>query len=480
VSLALSARIDPKVLGPTFTYRIDRPPYFVRGAPTLEVKPGETIRVAYHNILPPILSDDAHGLPDATNLHFHGLTLSPNAPADDVLTTLLMPLGRTTYDIRVAVDQPPGIYWYHPHPHHETSWQVGNGMAGAILVDGIENVEPSLGGLRQRVIVLRQVYLHPDTDEAAVATRFCGFKNLSSRNKINYLLAHQLVRKSDDDAKTVVTLNDRPAGSVTIGLKPGERQFFRVVNATPMRNLDLAVDGELLELISQDGVPLGYLPGAERKRSVPDIVLPPGGRAEFVVTGLDRPTTLRSRTFDSGPKGDKNPAVELATLDPAAPPDAVENRLPMPSVAVKPPHDYYRTLPTAPARHRTVVLAENAEGSRFFINRKSFDMRDPAMFVAKSGTVEEWTLRNESEEVHTFHMHQVHFIVESVNGRPIPERERQWRDTYNVPYARNHVPGTAKILVDFRDPVVRGTFVFHCHILDHEDGGMMAKVRVEA
>ena len=481
--LRLSARISRQG-GPTFFYFIPAAPYWLHEAPTLEVRPGERIRVDLHNALLPIQSEDAHGLPDETNLHFHGLTTSPNPPSDDVLTTLLEPNQRTSYDVRLADDQPPGIYWYHPHAHHETSWQVGNGMAGAILVDGIENVVPSLAGLRDRLIVVRQTFLHPDRDETVTLNaRLCGLSHLSLPERTAFLRAAfrsnpAAAADLDESKSTTVTLNGRRAGTVAIGIAPHERELFRVINATPKRNLALAVDGERLDLISQDGVPLGYLPGAASAQPVAAIVIPPGGRAEFVVTGLDHPVALRSLRFDSGPKGDPDPPFALASLIDDGGADSGDPRVPAPAPRPSPRRDYYRTPPSAPVAHRLVQLEESSDGKRFFINKRAFDPSDRPMFVARSGTVEEWTLENQTQEVHTFHTHQVHFIVESVGRTSIPLSERHWVDTFNVPYERNKRAGTVKILVDFRDPIVRGTFVFHCHILDHEDGGMMAKVRV--
>ena len=99
------------------------------------------------------------------------------------------------------------------------------------------------------------------------------------------------------------------------------------------------------------------------------------------------------------------------------------------------------------------------------------------MFTAQSGTVEEWTLLNSSGQVHDFHIHQVHFIVQDIDGVTQPAG---WRDSINLPPA--HADGSesvSHVLIDFRDPLVRGTFLFHCHILKHEDGGMMAKIQVQ-
>jgi FtsP/CotA-like multicopper oxidase with cupredoxin domain len=132
------------------------------------------------------------------------------------------------------------------------------------------------------------------------------------------------------------------------------------------------------------------------------------------------------------------------------------------------------TLPVAfggvriprPAARRTIRFTEDANG--FYINGKTFDMDGPPSIVARSGTIEDWTIRNRTDEVHDFHIHQIHFAAERIDGRPVPHPV--WQDTI---VARPR--GSVELLMDFRDPVVRGTFLYHCHILDHEDQGMMAK-----
>jgi FtsP/CotA-like multicopper oxidase with cupredoxin domain len=206
---------------------------------------------------------------------------------------------------------------------------------------------------------------------------------------------------------------------------------------------------------------------------MPHVVVPPGGRAEFVVTGLKLPTLLRTRCYESGAGGDRDPQAVLAAISSqdsdaggAAPNDAPE------------PPEKAASIAAPPARlRRTIVLTEDADG--FYIDGRAFRMNAPAAVVVRAGTVEEWTLRNKTDEVHDIHIHQVHFLVESIGGKSV--YPRLWRDTVLVPVqTRDGVkttPGIARILVDFRNPAIRGTFVFHCHMLDHEDGGMMAKIK---
>ena len=211
----------------------------------------------------------------------------------------------------------------------------------------------------------------------------------------------------------------------------------------------------------------------------PDI--PPAGRAEFIVTGLDRPTVLRSACFNSGSAGDANPAVVLADLvDPrtifgtpeaAAPGSGTADAAEQPSLQVAatlPQTDHGPALPR-PVTRRTITFTEDAGG--FYIDGKTFDMDAPPSVVGRAGTVEDWTILNHTDEVHDFHIHQVHFAAERIDGRRVAVPH--WQDTVVV-----RPRGSVELLMDFRDPIVRGTFLYHCHILDHEDQGMMAKIRV--
>jgi FtsP/CotA-like multicopper oxidase with cupredoxin domain len=135
------------------------------------------------------------------------------------------------------------------------------------------------------------------------------------------------------------------------------------------------------------------------------------------------------------------------------------------------------TLP-APVAERHVDFSEDRDG--FYINKHRYVMGEPPSMTAHSGTVERWIIRNFTAEVHDFHIHQVHFLVQSIDGKPVSPA--YWADTVTVPTARfphrGVDPGTVVVLMDFRSPLIRGTFLYHCHILDHEDGGMMAGIRV--
>ncbi len=372
--------------------------------------------------------------------------------------------------MKIDPQQPPGMYWYHPHPHGLTSWEVGNGMAGAIVVEGIANEVPAASGIRERVIILGDVPADPSfaAGESSVARRGAA--------------ARRRARDSDEggdpcapEAGAQPTINGLHLA--TIGIRPGETELLRVLNASGHRYFDLSVDGRMLTLVAEDGVPIHEYPGAPQSIALSHIPIAPGGRAEFLVSGGAAPAALVSHCVQTGPGGDPAPEVVLGVLadDGGASTAGTRVRAPL---ALRRPR-FYRTPLPAPAAQRTLRFSEDDNG--FYINGAAFDAAAAPAIVAQSGTVEEWTLVNDSEEVHDFHIHQAHFVVESVNG--VPSADPHWVDTVNVP-PQGHgvqgqvIPSTVKVSIDFRNPVIRGTFVYHCHILDHEDGGMMAKIQV--
>ncbi len=143
VSFDLDAAIEPATNAPAFVYRGQ-----AGVAPTIRASPGDELRVRLHNHLP--AGTDA---PNEVNLHFHGLSVSPNAPSDDAMR-LARPGETIAYDVRIPRARPPGLYWYHPHAHGQTYWQITSGMSGALIVEGLQRHLPALAGLRERVIVL--------------------------------------------------------------------------------------------------------------------------------------------------------------------------------------------------------------------------------------------------------------------------------------------------------------------------------------
>ncbi len=456
-TLTLNAALD----------RAGRPAFFWEGreiAPTIRVHPGDAIHLHYENRLPEVCG---LGLISDSNLHFHGLSTSPAIHSDDVIATKVEPGRSFDYVVRIGRDQPPGLYWYHPHPHGLANWEIGNGMSGAIVVEGIADAVPQVAGLREQLVILRDI---PLDYSVAAAERLATLRTQPSAPP---------PADSDEagppcgiETGSQPTINGLP--SATIGIRPGERQLWRILNASTHRHFVVGLTRERLQLVAQDGVPLAYAPHGSPTQTVSQIVIPPAGRAEVVVTGTNEHQYLISECFDAGPGGDINPQAILAeTIDDSGATQMARVAAPF---GLRPSRAYASIPP--PAKYRTIHFTEDAKG--FYLDKRSYDPAAPAAIVARAGTIEEWTLVNETDEVHTFHIHQVHFVVAAINGHL--ERQGRWLDVADLPprhgKGKHARPSTMKLLLDFRDPVIRGTFLFHCHIVDHEDGGMMAKIRV--
>jgi FtsP/CotA-like multicopper oxidase with cupredoxin domain len=186
--------------------------------------------------------------------------------------------------------------------------------------------------------------------------------------------------------------------------------------------------------------------------------------------------------FDTGPIGDSNPAVLLANIvpDQQAPLQAVQ----IPASTQSASRTRFVGLDKlSPTAQRKLYFSESADGTQFFITvngqkPRVYDPAEPPAITTRQGAVEDWTIENRSTEVHAFHLHQLHFVLREING--VPTNDSALRDTIVVPYwdGQSRTYPSVKLRIDFRDPETVGTFLYHCHILDHEDGGMMAKIKV--
>src|SRR5215470_14172440 len=142
-------------------------------APTLRLSPGDQLKITYINDLPAKTNESCAVTPcmDMTNLHFHGLTVSPDAPQDDVLTMMAMPGQVLHYTVQIPKNHAPGLYWYHTHPHGESHRQVLDGMSGALVIEGVESYVPALARLPERVLVVRGRSLEADPQSAELKRR---------------------------------------------------------------------------------------------------------------------------------------------------------------------------------------------------------------------------------------------------------------------------------------------------------------------
>ena len=429
-------------------------------APVIRASPGEVLKITYINDLPSKSYETCAINPcmDMTNLHFHGLSVSPDAPQDDVLGMLASPGQTLRYTVSIPLDHPPGLFWYHTHPHGESHRQVLDGMSGALVIDGMERYVPETARLREHVLVVRG----RSTEHDAMAAQ------LKRQVEVAGACGGQA-----EKVEEIFTVNGAVRPQIEIG--PNERQFWRIVNASADRFLDLQLDGQKFKIVALDGMPLAYHDPRHPTRTANHWLVSPAGRIEAMVTGPPAGTgsVLRSRCVDTGPAGDPNPGMVLADVVPPGlhrsdskhrssheHTNALDHRPP-----VYEPVDADRLKKTAP--DFTVTFTEDKNG--FYINHRKFAMDAPPMTIARVGTYQHWHIVNDTRELHPFHIHQVHFLAYAENGVPLVHP--LWLDTVNVPYQ-----GSIDVILDFTDPIIKGMSVFHCHLLNHEDKGMMAKV----
>jgi FtsP/CotA-like multicopper oxidase with cupredoxin domain len=418
-------------------------------APTLRLSPGDQLNITYVNELPSHPEESCAITPcmDMTNLHFHGLAVSPDAPQDDVLSMMANPGQSLHYTVQIPKDHSPGLYWYHTHPHGESHRQVLDGMSGALVIEGIESYYPALVGLPERILIIRGRSIGKDAQYAdllqrvALSSYSCG-----SEPKVS---------------EEIFTVN----GSVRpqIEIAPGERQFWRIVNASADRYVDLQLQGEPFEIVATDGMPIALHDPHHPTRVAEHVLLPPAGRLEAIVSGptAASPQHLISRCVDTGADGDPNPSMILADIAPRPAGNATA-RLSKSSL--------HPDVEEKAGPRFIVNFTEDKNG--FYINGEKFTPDAAPMVRAKVGSFQHWRIVNASRELHPMHIHQVHFLAYAENDQPIPNPV--WLDTVNV-----GVGGSVDVIMDFTDPVIRGMSVFHCHLLNHEDKGMMAKILFE-
>src|ERR1700724_274757 len=433
-------------------------------APVIRAFPGDVLRITYINDLPAKSPETCAVNPcmDMTNLHFHGLPVSPNSPQDDVLGMLAKPGQVLHYSAKIPRDHPPGLFWYHTDPHGESHRQVLDGMSGAIVIEGMERYVPEVARLRERVIVVRGRSIEHDPNAAAlrraveIPAKECGGQA--------------------EAVDEIFTVNG--AVRPRIEIAPNERQFWRVVNASADRYLDLHLDGQVFEIAALDGMPLAYHEPEAPTRPTNHILLAPAGRLEAIVTGppLGTHAALRTLCVDTGPDGDPNPEMVLADL---AQPNSDQDSSNRPGEnaplgqghATNASRPLYKTIDAQPLKtaepNFTVTFTEDKNG--FYINGRKYAPDASPMTSARVGSYQHWRILNRTAELHPFHIHQVHFLAYAENDVPLAHAE--WLDTVNVP-----VGGSADVILDFTDPIIKGMSVFHCHLLNHEDKGMMAKI----
>jgi FtsP/CotA-like multicopper oxidase with cupredoxin domain len=466
-------------IGNTQTYAAGSLPRGFLG-PTLHVNPGDTVDIILDNRLevpedvrrsgkdkskpqqcPPM--DDSMGAMDhgmtmpppgkqITNLHFHGTHVTPRKRTihgeivygDDVLADLGP--GKSHIRFHIPKDHDQGTFWYHAHRHGCTDDQVYRGLAGQLLIgDERHELPPRFRKLTTRSILLKDIEAVPYKGGWAIPNDHDWSNSNPKQRLVNGL--------------------DQP----TIGIRRGETQLWRVANISSALWYNVALVDQnggdardVFTIVAEDGNPATRL---ERRRSV---VLAPGHRVDILVRGPDTKRVLETLPFDQGRLTFKE--APLATVEPSG---TRERPLHEPHRGVPLPHFPKERGPT-----RRFVFSFGPDGpsgpDTAFINGLPFNPDKPAA-EPRLRTTEKWILVNRTDEWHPFHIHQNDFRVISVNGKPV-RRPPGDQDVVGLPPVHKGIPGRVVILMPFQ--TYRGEFVFHCHILDHEDAGMMALVKV--
>lgn len=520
--------------------------------PTLHVNPGDTLRVTvtnntptspvgetFHPYNPPNCGDSTQQTQDPTqnsgmtggsmNIHYHGTNVSPQCHGDNVTKTLINSGSTFQYSFQFPTDEPPGLYWYHPHVHGLAEAAVQGGGAGALVVDGINNVKPAVANLRQRILVLRDQPTIQGLGQSSAGTEG-GIPQLDL--SVNFVPLDTTTTPAMPYPVGVTTYT--PA---VIKMEAGQQEFWRVSNSTSDAPLDLQVrfDGvpQTIQVVGIDAVPVNSQDGPQPGPLIPvtHFRLPPASRVEFIVHAPPSSVSLAqlvAQLVYTGPLGDNIPTRPLLTMQVGADDDATlgaDSRIPAFTAQDNRRKRFGGISNVTPSVTRTVYFEEVEDGSAFFINASGcvtakgskcaiqpypldtgFDNNNPPAIITTQGSVEKWIIQNHARENHELHQHQIHFKVLSqdnfeANGtQRAPAINGQFLDMVEVPYCNGPPPvdGTVnppacvdasgnpvipypqvQALMDFRGPDI-GDFVFHCHILGHEDRGMMAIERVVA
>lgn len=450
--------------------------------PTLRAKPGDTLDILLDNRLPVETPDqvadqfeqermNAHlsVVPasfNTTNLHTHGLHVSPAGNSDNVLLSIL-PQTKFPYEIKVPANHAPGTFWYHAHAHGSTSIQVGSGMAGAlILADDDAKIPPALreANKGEKIMVLQTILYDTDGELNQISALFPDKANCPNPGTWTC-------------SKRQVTINGQIQPVIT--MRPGEVQRWRLIDSGFRESFYLHLEGHALHEIALDGLYLGRVDTWQPNQTVE---LEPGYRSDLLVQasltpGTYRllnapvPATVSLRAIAQAEQVIAIIKVEGQPVDMKLPTDAKMAPLaPFPGVDLKARANGVQTV--------VFKLGSDISTKRnyFQINAEAFDPNHERKVVLN--TIDQWTLTTMGDPPtnpkaippvpHVFHIHVNPFQYER-QGPAGPETV--WKDTVIVE------PKTVlNVYTHYTDYV--GAFVMHCHILDHEDLGMMEVVEV--
>jgi FtsP/CotA-like multicopper oxidase with cupredoxin domain len=513
--------------------------------PTLRVRAGDRLSIEVINSLPSNPDQARKGAfphqPYTTNLHTHGLTVSPEGIGDNPFREML-PQSVNEFEVEIPDFHPAGTFWYHPHKHGSVSFQFFGGMAGFLIVDGgpgtIDAV-PEIRAARELVLGFQAIRVDADGRVPWVDTEAVQFSNNGAWS--NYI-------------DTSIHLLTNGETAPTYNMQPGEVQRWRILNAASGLTLVVGLQSTALNIIAHDGLSLTEMLTLPADSP---LVLGSGSRADVLVQA-PAPGTYLLQAFDPGetphsvsPQGvapqrltvkvgndfpDPVYPVTLATIvvegaplnmalpsgplpersEPittesllAAIPDVKRqvvfetcgqsgnqsdptNRLPS-------CQHYFEKYDAAfwgglPFENLLMIRDAGDDGTPIdpadpsgphtgYLKEGLFNPNRPLFDDMHGGNIEEWTVLNRGRSDHSFHIHQNPFLVTHINGQPLPVPE--WRDTMLVPAATGGganinlaVPGSITMRT-YLHPDYTGRIITHCHMLTHEDFGMMQALEIK-
>ena len=406
---------------------------------TLRVKAGDTIRLGLHNKLPydplqeictsiPSEEDNTPRGFNVTNMHVHGVHVSPKSPADNIFTLVRFQESEQ-YIYQIPKNHPPGTYFYHAHFHGSVALQVASGMAGALVIEGPIDEVPEIKACYEQILCFQT----PRYDDAGLCE---NYDLLSS------------------PGATLINGQFKPV----IKIKQGEVQRWRLVNASHMANMQFNLADHELTALCFDGNPL------LETRVQNKVVMVPGNRADILIkaqtTGI---YAIYSELVTSEDTEEEIEAKRLANL--IVEPQILDMPLYQGSLPRPASLDSITPEEVTFGRRLEFGLSGAASGKKYTINGEPFSCLNA--WKIPLGAVEEWEVYNHTAEPHPFHIHVNPFQM--IKGGDV--EPGTWLDTVNLaPFAR--------IRFRTRFESFTGTFVFHCHNLTHEDLGMMQAIEV--
>jgi FtsP/CotA-like multicopper oxidase with cupredoxin domain len=486
--------------------------------PLMKIFPGQTVRINLKNSLPPYDStgwDGEHNVPHhlgSTNLHLHGLdviphlfepvgTSDPRAPMIEI-----MPGGSKEYVFEIPADQPPGLNWYHPHHHGSTAVQAVTGMAGGIIVYGAIDDVPEIKAAKEYLLVMQDIGLFPSEDDPSVWTYLpkqnAIWQTFDSNVTIydpktgknvptdlqggfttgDYKLRYYLTNgepffKEMHDPQNPTSPTPTQLKPPRFTLAPGEVVRFRMLNACSDNYMPIAVDGHDMHLLALDGVnfpkvrtiaptPINSDPNNEGQ-----IQLAPANRAEFMIKASTTPGIYPIVQLQQKQQFLFSAQKTIAEIEVTGTP----RNMTLPTALPIPTREYPLIKPSEVQNLRVIYFADQFPGTQnpyvgidFLLNGQQYDVTQVNYVVDVRG-VEEWRLvvgdsQHGGTEGHPFHIHVNSFEVISVNGKllePGTIKDTVW------------IPAESTVVIRMRFKEFTGKSVFHCHILPHEDTGMM-------